>query len=257
MLPPKAHLSVAYGGGGVFGIAYGLGVVDALRAAGLPLISAPAIGTSAGAWVAGCTAAGISFADVCQVPDVSVPNLRPGHLLQAARMMFGDSHADQVTASTTVLWSGRRHLLHGEDHHLAEMVAASSAVPFLFAPVLLRGRLLVDGGVRSLVHADQAQPAQHLLAIAPVGGRVCGPAGRAAQLLTMREMRRWQAGTQFATHLIRPNAAIAAMVRSPAALFDYDVARQVFPMAYEQASRLMGERDDLRRLVVEAADRAA
>jgi predicted acylesterase/phospholipase RssA len=246
-----AFLSVAYGGGGLFGIAYGLGVVGALRAASVPIVGAEAIGTSAGAWVAACTAVNLSFDHLGQLPDMSVPDLRAGRLLRAARDVFANSRAPRVTTTAATLWTGRRVLLRGNDHDLAEMVAASSAVPFLFAPVRNADRLLVDGGVRSLVHADQAAPAQNLLVIAPLAGRVCGPAGHAFETATTREMRRWQASTESETHLIRPNRAIAMMARTPWALFDYSIARQVYPMAYQQASALLEERDDLRRLVVE------
>ncbi|MCW2548815.1 MAG: hypothetical protein JWN96_3275 [Mycobacterium sp.] len=252
-----AFLSVAYGGGGLFGIAYGLGVVDALRAASVPIEHAEAIGTSAGSWVAACTALNLSFADLVQFPDVSVPDLRVGRLLQAARDVFAESRAPGVTTTAAMLWSGRRVLLNGGDHDLAEMVAASSAVPFLFAPVRVKGRLLVDGGVRSLVHADQAAPARHLLVIAPLAGHVCGPAGRAVEGITTREMRQWQGSTMSETHLVRPNRAIADMARTPWALFDYSIARQVYPMAYQQASALLEEREDLRSLVVSELRRTA
>lgn len=253
----SAFLSVAYGGGGLFGIAYGLGVVDGLRAAGAPIERAEAIGTSAGSWVAACTALNLSFTELVQFPEVSVPDLRIGCLLQAARDVFAESRARRVTTTAATFWSGRRVLLRGADHNLAEMVAASSAVPFLFAPVRAGGRLLVDGGVRSLVHADQAAPAEHLLVIAPLAGNVCGPGGRAAERITTREMRQWQASTQSETHLVRPNRAIARMARTPWALFDRAIARQVYPMAYQQASALLEEREDLRRLVVAQLRRTA
>jgi hypothetical protein len=43
---------VAYGGGGLFAIAHGLGVADAFRDAGVPIQDAKAISTSGGAWIA-------------------------------------------------------------------------------------------------------------------------------------------------------------------------------------------------------------
>jgi predicted acylesterase/phospholipase RssA len=252
-----ALLSVAYGGGGLFAIAYGLGVVDAFRAAGVPIEGAEAIGTSAGSWVAACTAMNLSFDELCKFPDVSVPDLRVGRLLHAARDAFGASRACSVAATATSFWSGRRVLLRGRDHNLAEMVAASSAVPFLFAPVRVQGRLLVDGGLRSPVHADQAAPARHLLVVAPLAGHVCGPAGRAAEIVATREMRQWRASARSETHLVRPNRAIANLARTPWALFDYSIARQVYPMAYQQASELLDERTDLHGLVPTRLRRAA
>jgi hypothetical protein len=128
----------------------------------------------------------------------------------AVKDVFTESRPHWVTTTAAHLWSGRRVLLRGADHNLAEMVAAYSAAPFLFAPVRVEGRLLVDGCVRSLVHADQAAPAQHLLVLAPLAGNVCGPAGRVAETITSREMRQWQATNQSETHLIRISAGVSA-----------------------------------------------
>src|SRR3954447_27022367 len=59
--PARPRIAAVYGGGGPLGIAYGLGVVDALLAAGVPLRTAPSLGTSAGSWVASCLATGATF----------------------------------------------------------------------------------------------------------------------------------------------------------------------------------------------------
>jgi hypothetical protein len=75
--PPPA---TAYSGGGLFGIAYGLGVVDALAAAGVPVREADALGTSAGAWVATCASAGVSQDVLCALLPFRAPNPRPGWL---------------------------------------------------------------------------------------------------------------------------------------------------------------------------------
>jgi predicted acylesterase/phospholipase RssA len=42
-------LSMVYGGGGVFGIGYGAGVAQGLARSGIPVATAPSLGTSAGA----------------------------------------------------------------------------------------------------------------------------------------------------------------------------------------------------------------
>ena len=46
-------ISMVYGGGGAMGIAWHIAVIDALRSLGLPVGTAPSIGTSAGSWACG------------------------------------------------------------------------------------------------------------------------------------------------------------------------------------------------------------
>ena len=54
------RLSMVYGGGGVFGIGYGAGVAQGLARSGIPVASAPSLGTSAGAWVASAVMLGLT-----------------------------------------------------------------------------------------------------------------------------------------------------------------------------------------------------
>jgi NTE family protein len=65
--PPlfAAHhrLAMVYGGGGVFGIAYTAGVAAGLAATGVPVVTAPALGTSAGSWTAAAIALGLTYDD--------------------------------------------------------------------------------------------------------------------------------------------------------------------------------------------------
>ena len=92
--------------------------------------------------------------------------------------------------------------------------------------------------MRSLVHADKAAAAQHLVVVAPIAGPMFGPGGRAMEIMLRRELRRWQQRTGGMAHLIRPDARIASLARHPLDLFDKDRALAAYPMAYEQASRL-------------------
>lgn len=242
-------LTVAFGGGGPFGIAYGLGIADALADAGVSFADVEMIGTSAGSWVASCIATGIGFATLSEVPQVRVPNLRPGLLRGIARDVFGDAGSTRVTASAVRLSSGRRALLRSEAHPLADIVAASSAVPGLFAPVRLNGHWHVDGGVRSLVSADHAGTAHHLLVVAPIAGPMFGPAGRSLELMLRGEIRRWQRTTGGRAHLVRPNTQIAELAHRPLQLFDKSRALAAYPLAYAQARRLIAERPGLAELV--------
>lgn len=58
---PCHEIATVYGGGGVFGIAYNLGVAEAFVDHGVDLGGASAIGTSAGAWAAAHLALGLRF----------------------------------------------------------------------------------------------------------------------------------------------------------------------------------------------------
>jgi predicted acylesterase/phospholipase RssA len=243
-------VTAAFGGGGPFGIAYAFGVVDELIEAGLSLEGSQLLGTSAGSWVASCLAAGTPFETLCALPPVRVPNLRPGRLQSIAEEVLGDARSPLVRASVVRLSTGRRVLLSGADFRLADLVAASSAVPTLFAPTRLLGRRYIDGGVRSFVSADQAPAAQHLLVVAPIAGPMFGRAGRVMEALLNREIGRWQAANRGVVHVIRPNTAIAGMARTPLDLFDTELARSIYPLARQQTRRLLDSRAALAGLVV-------
>jgi NTE family protein len=243
------YLTAAFGGGGPFGIAYGMGIVDELSAAGLSFEGRQMLGTSAGSWVASCLASGTTFETLCTLPQVRVPNPRPGKLQSLAEEVFGDARSPLVRASAVRVSSGRRVLLSGADFRLADLVAASSAVPTLFAPAHLLGRRYVDGGVRSMVSADQAPPAQHLLVVAPIAGPMFGRAGRVMETLLGRELRRWERASGGTVHLIRPNRAVAALARTPLDLFKNELAREAYPLGREQARQLLETRAALAGLV--------
>lgn len=66
-------LSMVYGGGGVYGIAYNLGVAHGMVAAGLPVAAAPSLGTSAGSWSAAVMALGLGYEEVDALEAPSVP----------------------------------------------------------------------------------------------------------------------------------------------------------------------------------------
>ena len=241
--PGRAPVTAVYGGGGLFGIAYGLGVAHAMQDLGVPLETCSAIGTSAGSWVAASVATGLGFDAMEAQPEVRVPNLKPGWLRSVAAEVFGDARSSLVRASALRLPTLRRELLH--DLPLADLVSASSSVPGVFAPASVQGHLYVDGGVRSLASADLAPEADHLLVVAPLAGGVLGLGGRSLEVLLGRELHRWEHRTGGRAHLVRPNAAIARLVSSPAHLFDKARAVDVYPLAYQQASELMGSRPGL------------
>lgn len=239
LLAARHRLAMVYGGGGVFGIAYACGVAAGLAEAGIPVAGAPALGTSAGSWVAAAVALGLTFEDFAEVHAPPVPNMRPGVLVQVGRELFGEATHELVSASAVCLSSGRRHLLDGGSFALADLVAASSAVPGLLPPHRVAGRWYVDGGMWSATSVDAAADADHVIVVAPLAGAVLGMVGRTAGLLLERELRHWKARHPAATiTLIRPNRVMARLAGlHPLSLFDEARAREVYPLAVDQGLR--------------------
>jgi NTE family protein len=235
-------LSMVYGGGGIFGIRYGAGVAQGLARSGIPVASAPSLGTSAGAWVASAVVLGLTYDDFAGMRSPALPTRHPV-LYEAALSLFGDSRHHLVAASAIHLRSRRRHILAGTRYPLADLVAASSAVPGLFPPHRIEGRPYIDGGMWSATSIDAAVDAQQVIVVAPIAGRVLGPIGRAAGFLLARELQTWRSRNPGATiTMIRPNSAIARLAgHHPLALFDADRARQVYPLAVTQGLQ-WGER---------------
>lgn len=232
-------LSMVYGGGGVFGIAYGLGVAEGLRSEGVPVSTAPALGTSAGSWVASAVALGLDYGDIAGMRVPPVPTRRAGALYEIAHELFGDARHPLVAVSAVAVRSRRRHILDGARYPLADLAAASSAVPGLLPPHRIDGRLYVDGGMWSVTSVDAAHDAAAVIVVAPLAGRVMGPMGRVAGFLLERELRSWRArypGKRIT--MIRPDRAMARLAgRNPLSLFDAERARAVYPLALEQGRR--------------------
>jgi len=242
LLEGRHPLTMIYGGGGVFGIAYGAGVAHGLEACGIPVASAPSLGTSAGSWVASAIALGLGYDQFADTESPPVPTRRP-YLYEAACELFGDATHPLVAASAVCLRTTRRHILDGGRYPLADLVAASSAVPGLFPPHRIDDRLYVDGGMWSATSVDASVDAEQVIVIAPLAGPVMGPMGRTAGFMLGRELDAWRSRHPGGTiTMIRPNKAIARHAgRNPMNLFDAERARLVYPLAVEQGQR-WGER---------------
>ena len=238
-----APIAVCYGGGGTFGIAYLLGVGEALVDGGVALGDAPSVGTSAGSWAAAALGLGVRWADAVElIGDDSphFPDPHRGRLRAVAAEVFGERRVPTMRAVVCSLPMLRRVVLSGADHPAADLVAASSAVPGLLAPHTIDGHQYVDGGLRSMVSADIADPAGQLLVMAPIAGPMFGPAGRFAERVLRREMRVWRDhNPNGRLWVIRPNHAIAELARRPSQLFSSERARQCYDLAYEQASGIL------------------
>lgn len=233
-------LALVFGGGGVFGIAYNMGVAAGLTDAGFPVGEAPALGTSAGSWTASALALGLGWADLENMDVPGVPTRRTGILADIARDLFGEARHHQVSVSAVAVRSRRRHILDGGAYPLADLVAASSAVPGLLPPHRIDGRLYVDGGMWSATSVDAAAEADRVIVVAPLAGTVMGPLGRTAGLLLERELNRWRRRHPDAeVTMVRPNRAMAQVAGvKPLALFDKERAREIYPMAYAQGLAL-------------------
>jgi predicted acylesterase/phospholipase RssA len=238
ILEGRHPLSMIYGGGGVFGIAYGAGVAHGLAACGIPVAAAPSLGTSAGSWVASAVALGLGYEHFEGLGSPPVPTRRP-FLHDAASEVFGDATHHLVSVSAVCLRTTRRHILDGGRYRLADLVAASSSVPGLFPPHRIDERLYVDGGMWSATSVDASVDAEQVIVIAPLAGPVMGPMGRTAGFMLARELDAWRRQHSSGTiTMIRPNKAIARLAgRNPLNLFDADRARDVYPLAVEQGLR--------------------
>jgi predicted acylesterase/phospholipase RssA len=239
-------LAMVYGGGGVFGIAYNVGVAHGLTAGGIDVASAPALGTSAGSWAAGAVALGLPFTAFDDLDLGSIPNPRTGFLFELATHVFGEARHPLVAASAVWVRNGRRHILSGARYRLADLAAASSAVPGLFAPHRIDGHLYVDGGMWSTTSVDAAAQAERVIVVAPLAGPPMGPIGTVAGILLGRELRRGR--RRYPSHrvtMVRPNREIARMAgTNPLGLFDAERARAVYPLAVEQGRALARRIDD-------------
>lgn len=223
----------------MFGIGYCVGVAHGLSAGGVPVAAAPALGTSAGSWAAAAVALGVEYEDVAGVEAPPVPNRRRGVLAEVARSVFGESTHPLVSVSAVCLRSRRRHILDGGEYPLADLVAASSAVPGLLPPHRIDGRLYVDGGMWSTTSVDAAADAGEVIVVAPLAGPHMGAIGRVAGMLLERELRVWRRRhPDRRITLIRPDRGIAAHAGgNPMTLFESARARAVYPLAVEQGLR--------------------
>lgn len=183
------RLGLVLGGGAALGAAH-VGVLQALDAAGVQCTVI--VGTSAGALIGGGYAAGLTGDELAQLvltADWSTfaewrPNRRLGLLdtsplersieeyvgarqIEDLNLRFGAVAFDPLARELVLLESGS----------LATALRASSAVPGLFPPVRIDGRLLVDGGVSDNVPVWGARKlgADYVIAV----GVDSGPAANA------------------------------------------------------------------------------
>lgn len=228
-------LAGAFGGGGLFGIGYAMGVLDGLRDQGIDLTKAPMIGTSAGSWAAAATALGVDFDQLAALDVPRFPNPRSGVLAHSARRVFGNAMRANVHAIACAIPRLRRTELDGAKFPLSTIVAASSAVPGLLSPQRIGSRWYIDGGVRSGVSVDLAAPADLLIVIAPLAGAMFGPFNNLVERNTAREIEAWKESCGGNVRLFAPTAETAKVATLPHHLFDKDRAIDAYVHGRQEA----------------------
>ena len=239
--PPRHALAMVYGGGGPFGIGFGAGVARGLADAGIPVATAPALGTSAGSWVASLMALGLDYGDFDDIGVPPVPTHEVGAVLRPARQAFGDARSPLVSAVAVRTSGGRprRVVLRGDEYDLADICAASSAAPYLLPSHTISGVRYVDGGVRSATSIPLAADADHVIVVAPLARGVQGKAGALMQIPVDREIRAWHhAHPGRRLTLITPNAEVARYAgKGTKDLFDPVASRACYAPSVAQGQR--------------------
>lgn len=186
--PParRTRVALALGSGGARGYAH-LGAIRELRARGHEVVTIA--GTSMGAVVGALAAAGrdddfaawaggLRQRDVLRLMDfkLSAPGaVAADRLLNEIGDLFGDVDIEDLpvpfTAVATDLGSQRE--VWFQRGPLLPAVRASIAIPGFFTPVMINGRLLVDGGLLNPVPIDPttAVPADLTVAVSLLGRR--------------------------------------------------------------------------------------
>jgi predicted acylesterase/phospholipase RssA len=120
---------------------------------------------------------------------------------------------------------------------VADIVAASSSVPWMLAPQRVGGRYHLDGGTRSWVSADLAPEADRLLVIAP---GIAPAFGRFGMLLSRHlavEVGRWRRQTSGRVRVVRAEEALGRRVTRWKHLFDHSLAAEAYDRARAQTLR--------------------
>jgi hypothetical protein len=214
-------------------MAFGLGVLDGLAEAGLPVHEAPLLGTSGGAWAAGTYALGLPLADVVHASATGKRAGVPQNEL--TRSVFGDSRDPRVRATAIERRTGRIRILKGSEVGVADAIGASSSLPGLFPAYDVNGKRYVDGGLRSPTAAQLSPSASLLVVAAPMAGAGFGPMGRVLSTTLETELFRWRRRTGGATLVLSPDREFSAAVGSGLRCL---LNAATTPVVYDAARRL-------------------
>lgn len=236
------RVALALGSGGARGYAH-IGVINELQERGYEIVGVA--GSSMGALVGGLHAAGkldefaqwagsLTQRAVLRLLDPSLTSpgvLRAGKILDAVRDILGDVTIESLpipyTSVATDLITGKSVWL--QRGPLDDAIRASIAIPGIFTPHLLDGRLLADGGILDPLPMAPISAVNADLTIA-----VSLSGGDPATKVTEREPR---ATTELLTR----------MWRSTTALLDTSTAQRVMdsPAAKSVLSRFSSSVEDV------------
>lgn len=192
--PDLPKLGLALGGGGARGLSH-ITVLDVIEELGLPIacVSGTSIGSIIGWGVASGLSAGAMRAFVLETAETREVaarawkmrpkgwdqfskwfelQLEPEAVLDAFMPDGLAESFDQLALPLAVVatdyygWHARV-MMEGP---IAPAVAASIAIPFVFKPVVLYGRVHVDGGVVNPLPTDALDPCDLVVAVDVVGG---------------------------------------------------------------------------------------
>jgi predicted acylesterase/phospholipase RssA len=232
----RRPIASCFGGGGSFGIGFGMGVVGGLRDAGIPVDQGPMLGTSAGAWTAASVAAGVSHDDLLGLADSYEPTDDPVRVIDMTRAVFGEHRDPRVSSVVLELPLVLRKILNGEHHTLADVVAASSSPPKFASPHSINGRKYIDAGIVRSTSVDRAESARVLVVVAPIAGGVLGNIGRVYEHVTRCEIQHWRVKSGGGDVLyVRPTRDITSLIsgRGLDGILDPEVGARVYERSYE------------------------
>ncbi len=247
----KKTLGIAFGGGGVRGFVH-LGVIKALEEEG---IEADIItGTSAGSIVASFYASGMGYDDMQKiVNELEEGDIQDLTFLSNGGMIQGKKLAHWINEKTknikiedtpkklgiavTDLTNGRALLI--TKGNIGKASQTSSSIPGGFVPVFSKDKMLVDGGVLSLVPVDfnRALGADLVVAIDIYCGKLKKPKENMLNIMyaatRLQNCKISEFEMDHADFIIRPNYEPKDMGSFDSKLesiqVGYDAAKKIIP----------------------------
>lgn len=273
-----AGVTLALGGGGARGLAH-VGVLRALQEAGVPV--AGIAGTSIGAIVGGLFAAGVQaraggrhFARLlAAAPRSPLPNARPERGMHnwfdtAAYLrddLFGLGHHDGSALEAAIeAWVGPRRIEELElpfvavatdvrsgavvsldRGPLARALHASAAMPGVYQPVTIDGRVLMDGGVVENIPVVAAGRLGGTTVLAVSVSPALEPQVPRTGIGLLARAEHIRASYVEAQELARADLVVHVPVPDSVGLFDFDHVDAVIALGRSTMQAQLGELRDV------------
>lgn len=254
----KPRIGLALAAGGAKGVAY-IPFIRALEEEGLE-ISAIA-GSSVGALIGGLYASGLSTDELVAILD----RFRPGQLHRffrinwfGAGLISGESVRDFLAdhlavhdfaetripfrAVATDYW--RRESVVFDSGSLVDAIRASTAVPAVFEPALVDGRVLVDGGITNTLPYELIRDECDVLVALDVSNRVTDPDRNDVPPVPVMVLNTFRILTDSLTEYKRRYEPVDLYFRlklPKVEMLDFHKYREVFETAGPEVGRFMDE----------------